>query len=118
MAYNKDEIIQKALQVIEQENCTKISEVLLFLPISTSTFYEWELEKSEQITSKIEEQKVRIKAKMKRKWFDSEVPALAIAAFKLLASDDEADALNTSKVKQDNTHSFNDLPTVNFVRRS
>jgi DNA helicase TIP49 (TBP-interacting protein) len=113
VAYNKEEIIQKALQVIEQENCTNISEVLLFLPISTSTFYEWELEKSEVIRSKIDAQKVAIKAKMKKKWYNSDVPALAIAAFKLIAAEDEADALNTSKVNT--THQFKDKPTINLI---
>jgi hypothetical protein len=118
VAYNKDEIIQKALQVIEQQNCTKISEVLLFLPISYRTFYEWELHELPEILEKIEAQKVAIKAKMKKRWFNSDIPALAIAAMKLIADEEEIDALSTSKVKQDNTHSFKDLPVVNFVRRS
>jgi hypothetical protein len=113
VAYNKEEIIQKALQVIEQENCTRISEVLLFLPISRATFYGWELDKLDQIVEKIEDQKIAIKAKMKKKWYNSDVPALAIAAFKLIAAEDEADALNTSKVNT--THQFKDKPTINLI---
>jgi predicted secreted protein len=113
MAYDREKIIEQALQVIEQEDCTKISEVLLYLPISTSTFYEWELEKSEAILSKIEAKKVAIKKKMKKSWVGSGIPALEIAAFKLLAADDEADALNTSKVS--NTHSFKEQPTINLI---
>jgi hypothetical protein len=101
VAYNKDEIIKQALQVIEDEQLTRISEVICFIPIASSTFYEWELEKSEEILSKINEVKVKLKHKMKRKWSLSDNPALAIAAFKLIADEDEADALNTSKVKQD-----------------
>jgi hypothetical protein len=113
VAYNKEEIIQKALQVIEQENCTRISEVLLFLPISRATFYGWELDKLDEIVEKIEDQKIAIKAKMKKKWYNSDIPALAIAAFKLIAAEDEADALNTSKVNT--THQFKDKPTINLI---
>jgi hypothetical protein len=114
MAYDKQDIIDKALQVIEQENCTRLSEVFLHIPISEATLYTWDLEYLDKIKAKIEEQKVRVKAKMKRKWIDSDVPALAIAAFKLIASEDEADALNTSKVNSSNTHEFKNKPTINI----
>jgi hypothetical protein len=73
--------------------------------------YEWELEILEQIKAKIEEQKIKIKAKMKKRWFDSDNPALAIAAMKLIADEEEIDALSTSKVKQDNLHTFKNKPT-------
>jgi hypothetical protein len=115
VAYNKEEVLQTALSAIEEHNCTKLAEVLLYLPISESTLYEWESGFLEKIQAKIQEQKVKIKAKMKAKWFNSEVPALAIAAMKLIADEEEIDALSTSKVKNDNTHSFKDKPTINLI---
>ena len=51
---------------------------------------------------------------MRRKWVNSDNPALQIAEFKLIASDDEFDRLNTSKVKQDNTHKV-DEETINLI---
>ena len=115
MAYNKDEILHKALSAIEEHNCTKLAEVLLYLPITRTTLYEWDSYILDTIAAKIEEKKVKIKAKMKARWFNSEVPALAIAAMKLIADEEEIDALSTSKVKQDNTHSFKDKPTINLI---
>ena len=115
MAYDKEQIIEKALQVIEQENCTKISEVLLFLPISKQTFYDWELDKSDSIRGKIDEVKVRLKQGMKRRWMVSDNPALQIAAFKLIADEEEMEAVTTTKVKNDNTHSFKNKPTINLI---
>jgi hypothetical protein len=32
-----------------------------------------------------------------------------------MASPDEADALNTSKVKNENTHKFEDIPKITFI---
>lgn len=118
MAYNKDEIIQKALSAIEDEECVTIEEVLLFLPISKKTFYDWELHELNDLKEALQAMKVKLKKKMRRNWRNSENATLQIAEFKLISSDEERDKLNTQKVQQDNTHSFKDLPTVNFVRRS
>jgi hypothetical protein len=115
VAYNKDEILQQALSAIEEHNCTKLAEVLLYLPITRTTLYEWDSYILDTIAAKIEDQKIKIKAKMKKRWFDSDNPALAIAAMKLIADEEEIDALSTSKVKQDNTHSFKDKPTINLI---
>jgi hypothetical protein len=114
VAYNKEEIVKKALSAIEDEECVTIEEVLLFLPISTSTFYAWELEKSEDLKAAINAMKVKLKKKMRRNWRNSDNATLQIAEFKLISTDDERDKLNTSKVQQDTNHTFNQLPKVTF----
>ena len=115
MAYNKNEILQKALSAIDNEECVTIEEVLLFLPIATSTFYAWEMEKSEDLKDALNAMKVKLKKKMRRNWRDSDNATLQIAEFKLISSDEERDKLNTQKVQQDNTHSFKDKPTINLI---
>ncbi len=115
MAYNKDEILQKALSAIDNEECVTIEEVLLFLPIATSTFYAWEMEKSEDLKDALNAMKVKLKKKMRRNWRNSDNATLQIAEFKLISSDEERDKLNTQKVQQDNTHSFKDKPTINLI---
>ena len=115
MAYNKDEILQKALSAIDNEECVTIEEVLLFLPIATSTFYAWEMEKSEDLKDALNAMKVKLKKKMRRNWRNSDNATLQIAEFKLISSDEERDKLNTQKVQQDNTHSCKDKPTINLI---
>jgi hypothetical protein len=115
VAYNKDEILQKALSAIDNEECVTIEEVLLFLPIATSTFYAWEMEKSEDLKDALNAMKVKLKKKMRRNWRNSDNATLQIAEFKLISSDEERDKLNTQKVQQDNTHSFKDKPTINLI---
>ncbi len=115
MAYNKDEILQQALSAIDNEECVTIEEVLLFLPIATSTFYAWEMEKSEDLKDALNAMKVKLKKKMRRNWRNSDNATLQIAEFKLISSDEERDKLNTQKVQQDNTHSFKDKPTINLI---
>ena len=111
MAYDKREIVEMAIKAIDEHQCTNIAEVLLHLPISKTLLYEW-VDELNEIRTKIDEQKVKIKGEMKKRWFNSEVPALAIAAFKLIADEDEADSLTTSKVKQE--HKFDKLPKITF----
>lgn len=114
--YDKDEILQKALQAIEVEECTTIDEVCLYLPISRATFYNYGLDKIDDIKHAIDNVKVRLKKGMKRNWHKSDNPTLQIAAFKLMANETEQDALNTSRVKQENTHTFQNKPTILLVR--
>jgi hypothetical protein len=114
MAYNKADIIDKALRAIEEHGVRKITHLVQYLPIASSTFYEWELEKSEAILSKIHEQRIKRKVKMLDRWEESNNPALEIAAFKLLADTDELEALSTTKVKQENTHELKGKPRIIF----
>ena len=114
MAYDKQQIVDMALKAITEEDCVTVSEVLLFLPISSATFYGWELEKLEDIKEALETQRIKRKKNMRRKWVNSDNPALQIAEFKLIASDDEFDRLNTSKVKQD-TNVKVDEDTINLI---
>jgi hypothetical protein len=102
MGYSKEEILEKSLTAIEAEECTTIEEVILYLPIGKTTFYALGLNESNDIKEAIEKVRVRLKKVMKRNWHKSDNPTLQIAAFKLMADENEQDALNTSKVKQEN----------------
>jgi hypothetical protein len=115
VAYNKDEILQQALSAIETEECVTIEEVLLFLPISKQTFYNLQLDEVDELKEALNGMKVKLKKKMRRNWRNSDNATLQIAEFKLIASDDERDKLNTQKVQQDTTHSFKDKPTINLI---
>lgn len=113
--YDREKIIEQAIQIIEEEQITKISELAGLLPISRATFYGWELDKLEVLAQKIEDTKISIKRKMKKKWADCGVPALEIARYKLLADDDEMERLTVSKVKQESKLTFENLPKVTLL---
>lgn len=117
MAYDKAEIIAKALSAIETEECVTIEEVVLFLPISKRTFYEWELHESQEIKDALDAVKIKVKKTMRRKWRSSDNPVLQIAEFKLISTDEERDKLSTSKVHTENSHTIKGKPTINLVRQ-
>jgi hypothetical protein len=107
MAYNKAEVLERALKAIDEHELTTQDEVWSHLALNVSTVYtddEWKVEVLEPIKRAIEDKRVSLKARMKRDWRKSESnPTLQIAAFKLMANEEELSALNTSKVQQENT---------------
>jgi hypothetical protein len=78
-----------------------VTDLVAYLPISRATFYNWELDKLDVFQEKVNEIKISLKNKMKRKWIEGDNPALQIAAFKLIAEDDEVDKVTLTKVKNE-----------------
>lgn len=107
MAYDKAEILKQAKQAIEENELTTIAEVLTYIPCSESSLYETEEWKSEvlgPIKKALEVKKTSLKAKMKKEWRKADSnPTLQIAAFKLIADDDEMARLSTSINKNEHT---------------
>lgn len=97
MAYNKEELEQEILKVIDEQELTFISEIPVFIPASLATLYNHDLEKLESIKNALAKNKVKQKSGMRKKWRNSDNPALQIAAFKLIAEPEEIEKLTTTK---------------------
>ena len=100
MAYDKLEQEQKALEAIKKHNLFFIEEVASFLNMARSTFYFLKLDTLDTIKDALEENKVKIKVKMRKKWFDSDNPALQVANYKLLSTQKEQEALSMKTVEK------------------
>jgi len=114
MAYDREEMLNNALSLIHEEDITDFSELAGVLGVSRETLYNWEFHKSDNIKEAIENTKRRIFNKMRRKWRDSENATLQIAEARLLSTDEQLERLTINRVKQDNTHKFDQLPKITF----
>jgi hypothetical protein len=107
MAYDKSEIREAALKAINENELTTIPEVLSYLPCSESILYEtdeWKSEVLEPIKKALDVKKVSLKAKMKKEWRkEGSNPTLQIAAYKLMADDDELARISTTINKNEHT---------------
>lgn len=101
MALNKQEMIDKALAIIPQEECVTLEEVWLFLGITRTTAFNYELNKNDEIKEAVQKEKIKVKKKLRRRWRDSDNATLQIAEFKLCSDDEELARLNTQKVNAD-----------------
>lgn len=104
MAYDPQKIYKQALEVAEQKKCFFIDQLVSFLPISISTFYEYfpaSSEEMEAIKAVLNKNKVEVKSAMYNKWFKSDNSTLQIALMKLIATDEEAHRLNGTRQQLD-----------------
>lgn len=112
MAYSTEELIEYALKAINEEDCTSIEEVVLYMPICKKTFYNKELHELPEIKEALEAKKIQLKKKMRRNWRNSDNATLQIADFKLMATDAELEKLTINKVKTDQNLTIQGKPTI------
>jgi len=115
--YAKELELDYILAIVELEECRNISELLLFLPYGKTTFYDTHKEDSETLNAikeAINKIKVDKKRTMRKRWETSENPTLELAAFKLMADQDELEALSMTKNVNENTHTVN-MPIIQWV---
>ena len=106
MKAKKAKIYKQALEVAEQKKCFFIDQLLAFLPIAKSTFYDYfpvDSDESNSIKAILEKNRVDVKTSMYNKWFKSDNPTLQVALMKLIATDEEAHRLNGTRQQIDHT---------------
>jgi hypothetical protein len=114
MAYDKIKIFEQAKEMIVKHKLFFIDDIVSFLPISTSTFYEWKLQESEELKGLLETNRVELKVSMRSKWYKSNAPALQMALMKLIATPDELKKLAMNFTDHTtNGKELNQNPTIN-----
>lgn len=106
MAYNKQKLYKQALNVIEKNKLFFIEDVVSYLPCSKPTLYElFPIDSNELNTIKelLEKNRTEIKVSMRSKWYKSDNPTLQMGLMKLIGTDEEADRLNGTRIKQEIT---------------
>lgn len=94
-----EELTDKALKAIKEQTIVFVSDVPALCGISRQTWYDKGLDKVDIIKDAIEENRIKIKGALRRKWYDSENGTVQIALYKLIGTDEEVDRLNGSNVK-------------------
>ena len=97
MAYKKEEIYKRALDIIKNKEVLFINDVIAFLPCGRSAFYEFFPKKSDEsdtLKRELEQKKVKQKI-MLRKFFGCKLASASerIFLYKLLANDEERQAI-------------------------
>jgi hypothetical protein len=103
MGYNKKELEEQALDAIQKYNILFIEEAVAWLPCSRATFYNKKLHQSAELIEAIEDNRIKSRQTLKKKWYDSESAPLQIALYKLICSDQELERLSGGKQKHDVT---------------
>jgi len=101
MAYDKNDILEKAKQAIKDNSLYFIEDVVAFLPIVKTTFYEFfpiESDEMNDIKELLDDNKISMKVKLRRKLSEGDKAAEILALYKLIATDDERRALSMQHI--------------------
>ena len=110
MSYDNAILEAKAVDAVRKYNLISIEEVVLHLPCCRKTFYRKELHKCPLLKRALENNKIRLKSELRKKWAESKSATLNIALYKLLANKDELARLNNNEI-----HSTKDKGQVILV---
>lgn len=102
MEEKKKKIFDQALKVIKNKEVVFMEDLISYLPIVKSTFYDYfpnGSNESNTIKEAIDKNKVDIKSELRNKWRFDNNATTQIALYKLLANESELDNLNSSRQK-------------------
>jgi hypothetical protein len=116
MAFDIQELKEKAVAAIVKYKLFFMEDVIAYLPCGRTTFYDaLQLNRDTDINEALEKNRVEIKVAMRLKWFNSDHPALQIGLYKLIGSDAEADRLG-NKQKLEHSSDENNPLTINIIK--
>jgi len=107
MAYDRNEIFEKAKEVTLENNLFFIEDIIAYLPVSKPTFYDFfpiDSNELNDLKELLERNRVSLKVSMRKKWQDNPAPALQMALMKLIASPEELKKLSMQFVESENTN--------------
>jgi hypothetical protein len=102
--YDKSKIFKQAQELATKHKLLFVQDIIDFLPLSTSTFYEYfpaESEQMEILRKILDENKVAIKASLRARWYHSDNATLQMALYRLTATADEHRVLNQHYIAHD-----------------
>ncbi len=94
----REQRIKDALKAIEKHKLFFVTDVGPMIGISTTRFYQLELEKVEAIKDALEQNRIQVKSSMRSKWYQSENPTLQMGLMKLIGSEEEYHRLANTKM--------------------
>lgn len=92
MAYDRVKIFEQAKEMIVKHKLFFVEDIVAFLPISKTTFYEFfptDSNETNDLKELLETNRTELKVSMRSKWYKSNAPALQMALMKLIASPEE-----------------------------
>lgn len=112
--YDRQEELVNVVKAIEENKLTFFYEVESFVAPALSTLYEWKVEESEAVKKALRLNKVNTKRKMRNKWQESGNATLELAAYKLLADEEELQRLTVNNNKNQSSGELN-VNGVNLI---
>lgn len=105
-----DALVEQCLQIIKSNNILFITDLVAFLPVSRSTFYNYGLDKLDILKDEINKQRIMTKQALRIQWLQSKSPALQIALYKMIATKEEKEAISNMPFGQKEEEKAEEIP--------
>lgn len=118
MAYDKKKIYNDVINAIKKHKLKHFAYIQAYVGPCTERLYEFfpiDSNESNAIKRELELNKINAKVKMRNKWEESDNPTLQIAAFKLIATEEEQQALSTNYQKTEHSGEIKTEPATIIV---
>lgn len=105
MAYDKKKIFSQAKEAIKKYKLFFIEDVVAWLPVSRSTFWDWFPDKSDEMDTLkelLDKNKVEVKSALRSKWFKGNNPLTQMALYKLIGTEEEYHRIASTKTENKN----------------
>lgn len=92
MAHDKQKIYEQAKELTVKHKLFFVEDIIAMLPCSRSTFYEFYPDGSDELDilkELIDTNRISIKVGLRKKWNDSDAPALQLSLYKLICTNEE-----------------------------
>lgn len=116
MAYKKEELYKRAIEIAKDEDTYFIEDVVALLGISKNTFYDHfpiDSDEMHNIKKQLNENQVTKKVKLRKKWAKSDNATLQMGLMKLISNSEERKRLNQSYI--DHTSDGEKLETKKVI---
>ena len=117
MAYDRVKIFEQAKEMIVKHKLFFVEDIVSFLPISKTTFYEYFTPDSNEtniLKELLEQQRVTLKVGMRSKWYKSDNPTLQVSLMKLICTDDERKKLSMHQAEE--VHQDDKITEIKITR--
>ena len=101
MAYDRNEIFERSKKAVIDNSLYFIEDVIAFVPVSKSTFYEYfpaDSDELDNIKELLDDNKIATKVKLRRKLEEGDKAAEILALYKLIGTDEERRALSMQQI--------------------
>lgn len=111
MALDRKQVFEKAKEVTKKHKLFWIEDICSIIPISKPTFYEFfpiDSNEINELKGMLDQNRMELKVSMRKKWHESNAPALQVALMKLLANQEELKRLSVTY--NENTNQNTEAP--------
>lgn len=117
MAYDRKKIFEQAKEMIVKHKLFFVEDIVSFLPISKTTFYEYftpDSNETNELKELLETNRTTLKVSMRSKWYTSNAPALQMGLMKLICTDEERKKLSTTYLENENKNENKNFDITNL----